>query len=266
MVVLRTGKKLVFLFCLKSNNPFLLLFQYLRSHVISSFGWIISSCFRAREAEQSQDRPREGQVSDKVSRDSGVISPSDTGLETEDTEAEDPGCEEERGSKTGAPLQVHDTPTLVHNNNYLAPVKAELVTNELEEEEGSERLGARKLLQHKPPPYHIAATKSKQAGNFYNIRNQPQQSRSPEPCQEEEHFYENQEAVKRAGVNGHSKPLERKSSFLSDGTFESISEVSNKQALLEILVSCSDKEVNCIQAHETASKLMKLHPHTWNFI
>ena len=201
--------------------------------------FIISSCFRAREAEcdqgvalQSQDRPREGQASDKVSRDSGVISPSDTGLETEDTEAEDPGCDEETGSMTGAPLQVHDTPTLVHNNNYLPPVKAELVTNELEEEEGSERLGSRKLLQHKPPPYHIAATKSKQAGNFYNIREQQQQSlssqTSQEPGQEEEHFYENQEAVKRAGVNGQSKPLERKSSFLSDGTLESISEVSNK--------------------------------------
>ena len=36
----------------------------------------------------------------------------------------------------------------------------------------------------------------------------------------------------------------------------------------EILVSCSDKEMNCIQAHETAFKLMDLHAfctHFWTF-
>ena len=36
----------------------------------------------------------------------------------------------------------------------------------------------------------------------------------------------------------------------------------------EILVSCSDKERNCIQAHETAFKLMDLHAfctHFWTF-
>ena len=124
-------------------------------------------------------------------------------------------------------LQVHDTPTLVHNNNnYLAPVKAELVTNELDEEE-TERLGGprKQQQQQMPPPYHIAATKSKQASNFVNIHHRDNTSHQQS---QEEHFYENQETVKRAGaVNGHhARPLERKSSFLSDGTFESISEVS----------------------------------------
>ena len=124
-------------------------------------------------------------------------------------------------------LQVHDTPTLAHNNNnYLAPVKAEVVTNELDEEE-SERLGGprKQPQQQMPPPYHIAATKSKQAGNFVNIHHRDNTSQQQQS--QEEHFYENQETVKRAGaVNGHPRPLERKSSFLSDGTFESISEAN----------------------------------------
>ena len=34
----------------------------------------------------------------------------------------------------------------------------------------------------------------------------------------------------------------------------------------EILVSCSDKERNCIQAHGTARKLIKLHLRSWNFM
>ena len=34
----------------------------------------------------------------------------------------------------------------------------------------------------------------------------------------------------------------------------------------EILVSCSDKERNCIQAHETACKLMELHVSSLNFM
>ena len=54
-------------------------------------------------ALQSQDRPRDGQASDKVSRDSGVISPS----HTEDTE-EDTGREEDSDNNTGAPLQVSE--------------------------------------------------------------------------------------------------------------------------------------------------------------
>ena len=32
----------------------------------------------------------------------------------------------------------------------------------------------------------------------------------------------------------------------------------------EFLVSCSDEERNCIQAHETACKLMELHVSSWN--
>ena len=198
-----------------------------------------SSCSRSRDAEvdQGQARTRGAggtEASDQGSRDSGVmVSPgTDTGLETEDTEAEDQDRDQESSdNKAGGALQVHDTPTLAHNNNnYLAPVKAELVTNELDEEEEAERLGSRKQQQHKPPPYHIAATKSKQAGNFYNIHQHqsPAIQTSQQQSGAEEHFYENQETVKRAGVNGHSRPLERKSSFLSDGTFESISEVRNQ--------------------------------------
>ena len=38
--------------------------------------------------------------------------------------------------------------------------------------------------------------------------------------------------------------------------------IQNKHC--EILVRCSDKERNCIQAHVTACKLMKLHVSSWN--
>ena len=34
----------------------------------------------------------------------------------------------------------------------------------------------------------------------------------------------------------------------------------------EFLVSCSDKERNCMQTHETACKLMELHVSSFNFI
>ena len=34
----------------------------------------------------------------------------------------------------------------------------------------------------------------------------------------------------------------------------------------EILVSCSDKERNCIQTHEIACKLMELHASFWNLM
>ena len=46
----------------------------------------------------------------------------------------------------------------------------------------------------------------------------------------------------------------------SAGTFVVCSN-SNKHC--EILVSCSDKERNCIQAHEIACKLKKLHASSW---
>ena len=32
----------------------------------------------------------------------------------------------------------------------------------------------------------------------------------------------------------------------------------------EILVSCSDKERNCMQAHVTACKVIELHARSWN--
>ena len=34
----------------------------------------------------------------------------------------------------------------------------------------------------------------------------------------------------------------------------------------EFLVSCSDEERNCIQAHENSRKLMKLHASSWFFM
>ena len=67
---------------------------------------------------------------------------------------------------------------------FPTPVKAEVVTNELDEED--EVLRKVSQSQHQqPPPYHIAATRSKHAGNFYPLH---QQSVN----QQEEHFYENQ--------------------------------------------------------------------------
>ena len=42
-----------------------------------------------------------------------------------------------------------------------------------------------------------------------------------------------------------------------------ILKITNKHC--EILVSCSDKVRNCIQAHETACKLMELHVSSLNF-
>ena len=114
------------------------------------------------------------QPADVISRDSGVISPSENGGEEEESELE----------TAPAALQVHDTPTLrVNNNNYLTPVKAEIVTNELDDD-GSDN--EEKIVSRKPPPYHIAASRSKHAGNFFNIQPNPLHSN------EEEHFYENQ--------------------------------------------------------------------------
>ena len=162
------------------------------------------------------------QPADVISRDSGVISPSENGQE--DTESE---------LETGVAnsLQVHDTPTLrVTNNNYLTPVKAEIVTNELDDDESdTEEKMVSKMTgsaHQQPPPYHIAATRSKHAGNFFSIQhNLP--GPSPQTSNEEEHFYENQDTMKRQ-VNGQT--LERKSSFLSDGTLESISESETSTA------------------------------------
>ena len=137
----------------------------------------------------------EAQSADVISRDSGVISPSDNGQE--DTESE-----LEPSPALPATLQVHDTPTLrVNNNNnnynYLTPVKAELVTNELDDgdsEDDDDKFHSKKAgpANHQPPPYHIAATRSKHAGNFFNIHNSNLQAAHQQNNNEEEHFYENQ--------------------------------------------------------------------------
>ena len=132
----------------------------------------------------------EAQPADVISRDSGVISPSDNGQEDTESEMEP--------SPAPATLQVHDTPTLrVNNNNYLTPVKAEIVTNELDEgdsEDEDDRIHSQKAgpANHQPPPYHIAATRSKHAGNFLNIHSSNLQAAQQQNNNEEEHFYENQ--------------------------------------------------------------------------
>ena len=127
----------------------------------------------------------EAQPADVISRDSGVISPSENGQEDTESEVE-----------AGA-LQVHDTPTLrVTNNNYLTPVKAEIVTNELDEDgsDSEDKMVSKQKVatsHHQPPPYHIAATRSKHAGNFLNIQQNLPGSKH-QNNNEEEHFYENQ--------------------------------------------------------------------------
>ena len=131
----------------------------------------------------------EGQPADVISRDSGVISPSDNGQEDTESEME--------ASPAPVSLQVHDTPTLRVNNNYLTPVKAEIVTNELDDgdsEEEEDKIHSQKAgpTTHQPPPYHIAATRSKHAGNFFQIHNSNLQGAHKQTNNEEEHFYENQ--------------------------------------------------------------------------
>ena len=133
-------------------------------------------------------------TADKVSRDSGVISPSDNGVDDTDTDNDHENLVDNASNNM---LQVHDNPTSVNNqaNGYLPPVKAELVTNELDDVEEEMRAASGAGHQQQPPPYHIAATRSKHAGSFYNIH-QPQMT-PPSPAaaainQQEEHFYENQ--------------------------------------------------------------------------
>ena len=119
----------------------------------------------------------------------------------------------------------------------MEPVKAEVCTRELDEEPsgGSARTQV-------PPPYHIAAARSKQAGSFTALHTGQRQGRAQEEedrrrrgeeeerrrrGEVEEHYYENQDSMKqrRAGGPGAVQGgLERRGSFLSDGTFESISE------------------------------------------
>ena len=102
-------------------------------------------------------------------------------------------------------------------------MKAELVTNELDEPVN-------------PPPYHIAAASSKHAANFSVLRSNSTLSQHSTVSQHStlsasQHFYENQDGL----IGGRkqqklSASLERKSSFQSDGTFESISESETSTA------------------------------------
>merc|ERR1719483_219259 len=104
------------------------------------------------------------------------------------------------------------------SNPNLSPVKAELVTNELDNDNIRNTIGS--ATSH-PPPYHIAAAMSKHAQDFSNLHR-------PSHNQEEEHYYENQDSLHKKP--GQSASLERQSSFLSDGTFESISESETSTA------------------------------------
>ena len=71
------------------------------------------------------------------------------------------------------------------------PVKAELVTNELDTT----------FDGMKPPPYHIAATKSKYIGDFV-------QKTSSTGYSEEQHFYENQvKMIKQKFIKIHEKSV-----------------------------------------------------------
>jgi Leucine-rich repeat (LRR) protein len=125
---------------------------------------------------------------DKTSRDSGVITPSDAS--TSDQDPGGPGSITCRNPSDPLPQ---------------APVKAEIVTNELLDNNGEAANNSDNnvnLNNKKPPPYHIAAQMSKHANDFQN--------------------------------------LERKSSFMSDATLESISagsETSTAPSSLQTIVS-----------------------------
>ena len=85
------------------------------------------------------------------------------------------------------------------SNPNLSPVKAELVTNELDNDNIRNTIGNQDIetIFHNlkkifpgsatshPPPYHIAAAMSKHAQDFSNLHR-------PSHNQEEEHYYENQ--------------------------------------------------------------------------
>ena len=212
--------------------------------------------------------PESRRSPDKVSRDSGVTSPSEGGSVTTDTSEQAHDSLDSQTTTTHV-LSVHSTPAsgltvqaapvqagagrrpsdpLPHapaTPRHQPPVKAELVTTELDDEPTGIRhqvtnvLTLQDLKQNAqvPPPYHIAAARSKQLGNFNPMRQRPiseedeeQRKRKEEEEEkrkrreeEEEHYYENQESMKqRRPIAGQA--LERKASFLSDGTFDSISE------------------------------------------
>lgn len=133
---------------------------------------------------------------DKVSlRDSGVITPSEG--ETSPDQQENPMIVQSRNPSDPLP----QAPPQSSNSK---PVKAELVTNELDTAGSKQR----------PPPYHIAAAMSKHASDFGAIHRPSEGG--------EEHEYENQ------GIKG----LERKSSFMSSDSsnLDSISESETSTA------------------------------------
>ena len=125
-------------------------------------------------------------VSDNVSRDSGVVTSSHAdSVETQDHSSTIlPKSELSVTTKTNIlnqglnfkqDQQIHyetfGNPPDSFNNGP-TPVRAEIITNELDDD---------------PPPYHIAAARSRHAGDFLYI-----QRNYPPPSSEEDHFYENQ--------------------------------------------------------------------------
>ena len=129
-------------------------------------------------------------VSDNVSRDSGVVTSSHAAdsVETQDHSTTIPPKSElsvttktnilNQGLNFQQDQQIHyetfGNPPDSFNNGVHGPtpVRAEIITNELDDD---------------PPPYHIAAARSRHAGDFLYI-----QRNYPPPSSEEDHFYENQ--------------------------------------------------------------------------
>ena len=131
----------------------------------------------------------------QVSRDSGIVSPSDHSSASTDHLTDTNNQKEYNQhafNKTeqhqGPPPPNHRQepfqggPDLTRVSNPPPPVKAELVTNELDDDGGAV----------KPPPYHIAAARSKHAGEFSQMARPPQPHPPPTRLATEEHFYENQ--------------------------------------------------------------------------
>ena len=143
----------------------------------------------------------------QVSRDSGVVSPSDISSIAAETATEPIPTASEYNPKPYFPAKLEQNAVPAQNSHpnlnlgdpdpHLAsrmsrplPVKAELVTNELDDvNDGSAR----------PPPYHIAAARSKHAGEFSQImRVQHLTPSAIKGGAVEEHFYENQVGRRRA--------------------------------------------------------------------
>ena len=137
----------------------------------------------------------------QVSRDSGIVSPSDHSSASTDHPTDTNNQNEYNQkpfNKTGAeqhqgPPPPNHRQEPLHGGSDLTrvsnppppPVKAELVTNELDDDGGAV----------KPPPYHIAAARSKHAGEFSQMARPPQPNPPPARLATEEHFYENQVSI-----------------------------------------------------------------------